>query len=99
VWDFFETIPFQRMVPRQDLVDTGHCLAEEGERILVYLELSGDVRVRLGDTVCRAEWINARHTRDRRFAGTVKDGDRLRSPDDGGDWLLDLVRVDGGVLA
>ena len=37
VWDFFESIPFYRMSPRQDLVSAGHCLAEPGHRYLVYL--------------------------------------------------------------
>ena len=96
VWDFFETIPVQCMVPRQDLVDTGHCLAEEGRRILVYMECPGEVSVRLDGASYQVEWINARNTKDRRDGGVVVGGDPLRSPEDGDDWLLDLSRVHTG---
>ena len=41
VWDFFETVPFYRLKPRQDLVDNGYCLAEPGRQYLVYLESPG----------------------------------------------------------
>jgi hypothetical protein len=47
VWDFFETIQFYRLSPRQDLVTNGFCLAEEGREYLVYLDSGGSVSVKL----------------------------------------------------
>ena len=93
VWDFFETIPFYRMTPRQDLVDNGSCLADDGHRVLVYLESRGVVKVSL-DGNFKAEWINAQDTLDRRDGGVVSSGQGLKTPEDGDDWLLELMRVD-----
>ncbi|MBN1672596.1 MAG: DUF5060 domain-containing protein [Kiritimatiellae bacterium] len=94
VWDFFETIPFYRMSPRQDLVDNGFCLAEPGRQYLVYLESGGAVNVAVAGGAYAAQWINARNTADRRAAGTTSDGANLRAPDTG-DWLL-LLTMDSG---
>lgn len=93
VWGFFETIPFHRMAPRQELVDQGYCLAEEGREYLVYLESPGSVSIQVEDGPFNVEWINARNTADRRLAGTTEDGKNLISPEDGGDWLLHLFRA------
>jgi hypothetical protein len=47
VWDFMNTVPFYRIAPRQDLVDRGYCLAEVGERNLIYLDSGGSVNVQI----------------------------------------------------
>ena len=92
VWDFFETIPFYRMRPRQDLVSMGYCLAEEGARYLVYLDSGGSVDATIGDGQYSVQWINAQNTSDQRAGKPTSDGRNLTSPGDGDDWLLYLVR-------
>ncbi len=94
VWDFFETIPFWQMTPRQDLVDSGYCLADPGQRYLVYLERPGSVTVQIDEGPYAIEWINAQDTTDVRSAGIVRDPRSLTSPADGDDWLLSLIRQD-----
>ncbi|OPZ13905.1 MAG: hypothetical protein BWZ10_01988 [candidate division BRC1 bacterium ADurb.BinA364] len=90
VWDFFETIPWWRMNPRQDLVDAGYCLAKPGERYLVYLDEPGTVNVKLEGGPYKVEWIDARDTAKRRPAPSTRDGQGLKSPAEG-DWLLYLT--------
>jgi hypothetical protein len=93
VWNFFETVPFYEMVPRQDLVDNGYCLATPGRRYLVYLEEPGTVNVAVvGDHYdYDVTWINAQDTHDRRPGGVTSDGRGLTTPTDGDDWLVHLV--------
>jgi hypothetical protein len=88
VWDFFDTLPFERMKPRQDLVDNGYCLAEEGREYLVYLDKPGAVAVRLAPGSWKAEWISGQDTKEVRAAGSVRPGQSLTTPDGGDDWLL-----------
>ena len=90
VWDFFETIPFWTMRPRQDLVSAGRCLAAEGERYLVYLPLGGAVDVAVEGGPVRATWIHARETSHRRAAQAEAGGRRWVAPSVGEDWLLYL---------
>lgn len=90
VWDYFETVPFHRMKPRQDLVDNGFCLAEEGKDYLVYLESPGAVTVKAAGRY-RAEWIDARNPKSRQPAGVTAGGTRMESPKTGADWLLRLT--------
>jgi Domain of unknown function (DUF5060)/Protein of unknown function (DUF4038) len=90
VWDFFATIPFYRLSPRQDLVTNGFCLAEEGREYLVYLESGGTVSVKIKPSRYTIKWINARETKDARDGGLTTTGENLQAPD-GGDWLLQLT--------
>ena len=92
VWDFFETISFYGMSPRQDLVNTGYCLAQEGVQYLVYLDSGGSVDVTIKGGQYSVQWINAQDTSDRRAGGSTGDGRGLVAPDDGDDWLLRLTR-------
>jgi hypothetical protein len=90
VWDFFETVPFYRMSPCQNLVNNGYCLAEVGNEYLIYLDSGGTVDVSIQGGTYDVEWINAQDTSDRRSGGTTGNGDNLTSPSDGDDWLLQL---------
>jgi hypothetical protein len=90
VWDFFETIQFYRLSPRQDLVSNGFCLAEEGREYLVYLEEGGSVNVQLKPGRYAVRWINARATHEIRTGGVTTTGANLTAPDTG-DWLLRLT--------
>jgi hypothetical protein len=91
VWDFFETVPYHRTRPRQDLVDAGYCLAEPGRQYLVYLERPGTVNVAIQGGPYRVKWVNAANTSDVRAGGTTTTGRDLASPQTGDDWLLNLV--------
>jgi hypothetical protein len=91
VWDFFETVPFERMKPRQDLVDNGYCLAEPGRQYLVYLESPGAVTVRVPRGTYSIKWINARNTSEVRDGGILRAAEPLTAPTGGEDWLLSLV--------
>ena len=95
VWDVFETLPFYRMRPRQDLVSSGYALAEEGARYLVYLPEGGRVDVHLEGGPYAVEWINAQDGSDRRRGEATSDGQDLRAPSGGDDWLLYLTRSGG----
>jgi hypothetical protein len=92
VWDFFETVPFYRMKPRQDLVDKGYCLAEPGRQYLVYLDSPGTANLRVSGGAYRVKWINARKTSDVRDGRTTTTGQTLASPQDMDDSLLYLTR-------
>ncbi|MFZ5831291.1 MAG: DUF5060 domain-containing protein [Planctomycetota bacterium] len=90
VWNFMETVPFYRMKPRQDLVDRGFCLAEEGREYLVYLPEGGAVQVAAPENEYRVQWINARDTSEVQSVGTTSSGQALTAPD-ASDWLLRLT--------
>ena len=92
VWDFFETIPFYRMKPRQDLVDNGYCLAEPGRQYLVYLEKPGTININIEEGLYAVEWINAQNTKDVRSCSTTGTGKNIVSPNDCDDWILYMVR-------
>jgi hypothetical protein len=100
VWDYFESVPYWRMVARPELVDNGYCLAEVGQRYLVYLEAGGTVNVRVADGPYVVRWVNAQDTADVRYAGSTRDGSKLAAPAGSDDWLLDLSReMPGGEIA
>lgn len=94
VWDFFGRNPFWRFRPHQDLVDNGYCLAEPDRAYLVYLPEPGAVTVDVGEGMYQVKWINARDTAQAQEAGILEGRRRLTSPQDDGDWLLSLTRVE-----
>jgi hypothetical protein len=89
VWDYFETIPFYRMSPNQEIVNNGFCLAEEGARYMVFVT-TGSVNVRIKGGPYKVEWINAHNPSEKRNAGTTADGQNLTPP--GTDWVLHLSK-------
>lgn len=103
IWDLFETLPYHRLSPRQDLVDRGYCLAAEADTYLVYLPrdldpvgdkggvLAVNVAVRPG--AYRVTWISTQDATVRRDGGWTKDGGGLAAPGDGADWLV-MIRAD-----
>ena len=93
VWDFFKTMSFYLMRPRQDLVSSSYCLAEEGAQYLVYLDSGGSVDVAISDGTYSVQWINAQDTDDRKEGSATTDGKSLAAPDYGDDWLLYLTRL------
>lgn len=91
VWDTFAPLPWANSKPRQDLVNTGHCLADPGRSYLVYVEQPGPVQVKIERGPFAVEWINAREPSARHAAGQTEDGQGLIPPGDG-DWVLVLRR-------
>lgn len=92
VWDLAEQFPFYRMKPRQDLVNTGYCLAEPGQHYLVYLPSAAKVNVKVEGGPFSVEWIAAADAKNRQEAGLTSDASNLNPPQAAGDWLLWLVR-------
>ena len=92
VWDFFGTMPFYEMNPRQDLVDKGFCLALPGWRYLVYLPSEGTVNVSVSVGPYRVVWIDARNPSRRYDLGITDDGKNLKPPAGGDDWLVHLIK-------
>jgi hypothetical protein len=99
VWDICATLPFGRLRPRQDLVNGGHafCLAEPGEFYAVYLDEPGAVSIKLprvGEATpeFRITWINAQSGASH-AGGTTRDGQNLKPPPGGDDWVLILARA------
>lgn len=91
VWDFFSSLPYYEMKPRQDLVSNGYCLASSGRHYLVYLESGGTVNVKVEKGPYSVTWINARNTSEKIAADITKTGIGLIAPDEN-DWVLVLER-------
>lgn len=51
------------------------------------------VAVAVGGDPYEVTWINTQETSDRRKGGQTSDGCRLVAPEEGDDWLLQLVRL------
>jgi hypothetical protein len=94
VWDFFETIDFHELRPRQDLVSKGFALANAGDSYLVYLPAGGSVDVSVASGSYQVQWINAANTTDRRAGGLTSTGHHLVAPNTN-DWLVHLTKDDG----
>jgi hypothetical protein len=92
VWDWFETIPFHRMVNRQDLVKQGFCLATEGQEYYVYLDTISKVEIFYDfDYPFESRWINAAQPSEIRpaVASVSQAGfHTFESPAGGDDWIL-----------
>ena len=97
VWDWFETIPYHRLRPHQDLVNHGFCLANVEElEYYVYLPEGGTVDFRViqwEDQEYEATWINGKNTKDVRQGVRTSNGRNLTAPDNE-DWILHLTIAD-----
>ena len=82
------------MSPAQDLVNGGFCLAEPGNRYLVYLESRGAVNISIIPGKYSVQWVNAQDTNQRIRSKPTTTGRSLKSPDNGDDWLVYLERID-----
>jgi hypothetical protein len=95
VWDFFETVPFHTMRPRQDLIEGGYALALGGEQYLVYLPTRGALSLKIAPGTYEAAWIDAQRTQDRKpLPAVTGTGEPVKftTPDSGDDWLLHLTK-------
>ena len=90
VWDWFETIPFHQMTTRQELVNSvGYCLAKEGVEYYVYAPEEKSFNLYLDFPYeLQTEWINASNFTETRKGPSVNSTTRLKTPDDGEDWIL-----------
>lgn len=100
VWDWFETIPFHLMTTRQDLVKNGYCLAKEGEAYYIYADTLGEVELFVDFPYpMDSEWINAKNPGDVRPGPTITEEMKIKTPDDGDDWILHAYAPRPGVIA
>ncbi|MEM1135318.1 MAG: DUF5060 domain-containing protein [Bacteroidota bacterium] len=88
-WDIFESIPFTKLKPRQDLVKNGFCLAKEGEQYYVYLDTIGDLELFVDYNYgFKTEWINALNPEEVISGPSITKTTVLSSPKHGEDWIL-----------
>jgi hypothetical protein len=92
VWDLFETIPYYEMRPRQDLVNAGFCLADEGKRYLVYLIEKQALDIQLIPGIYTGRWTSVDDFSRVIPVKEINHTTRLHPPDQPGDWLLYLWR-------
>ncbi len=92
VWDFFESLPYFEMKPRQYLVSTGYCLAEEGKRYLVYLDGAQILDIQLIPGIYTGKWINVEDFKKVIDIKEINHTTRFSPPDQTGDWLLYIWR-------
>lgn len=93
VWDFFEDVPFYRMLPDTTATDTGYCLAEKNVRYLCYLESGGPVRISIPAGSWYGTWIKAADPSIRKTT-TITPGASIVAPNDCDDWFLDIEKRD-----
>jgi hypothetical protein len=91
VWDLFGSFPFNEMTPRQDLVNSGYCLAEEGKHYLVYLSGSQAADIKLLPGIYSGRWISVDDFNRVVPIPEINHTERLIPPGQG-DWLLYLGR-------
>ena len=88
---------YYTMKPAQQLVDNGFCLAQPGQRYLVYLPDGGKVNVNIEPGVqYEIVWIDAQDPSTRHTPGTTTYRKAFAAPAGGDDWLLSLTRVCSG---
>lgn len=92
VWDFFETVEYWKLSPRPDLINSGFCLAKEGEEYLVYVPERGYINVNITGGEYDFLWINAQDTSEQIEGGETSDGQKLNSPEHGDDWFCHLTK-------
>jgi hypothetical protein len=90
VWDFFETIPFQRMSPSAALCDNGYCMAENGSMYLAYLPEGGQVNINTTGGNYHGVWIKGSDTSVKIETGLTT-GRGIEAPTSD-DWLLLLSK-------
>lgn len=92
VWDVFASLPWSRMKPRPDLVNTGYCLADPGYCYLVYIDEPANIQVKIRSGTYQLEWLSTRQPDRSLLNGKTNDGRGLEPPGEG-DWILKLTRI------
>ncbi len=92
VWDFFASKPYFRMKPRQDLVENGYCLAEEGRYYLIYAEGNRPFGLKLIPGRYLGQWIDPMDLSEARDIETFNEKAVPVPPEPERDWLLYLWR-------
>lgn len=100
VHEWFENIPFHQMRARQDLVNNGFCLANEGVEYYIYLDKPGKTELYLDYPYSfDARWINAQNFDDVRKDTITNKTRTYHSPADGDDWILHVFANKPTVVA
>ena len=80
VWDFFDRFNWWNMTPRQDLVDSGYCLANPGLEYLVYLPKGGIVNMKLVRGNYTVDWWDPSKPDKPVNTTNIEDGLKLHLP-------------------
>ncbi len=80
VWDLFDRFKWWNMTPRQDLVDTGYCLANPGLEYLVYLPQGGIVNMKLLRGNYTVDWWDPTKPDEPVHTTNTEDGVKLQLP-------------------
>lgn len=100
IWDWFETIPFNMMTSRQDLVKQGFCLANEGVEYYIYADTLSELELHLDfPYMLQTEWINATNMQDTRKGELVNRKSIFQTPKDGDDWILHVYAPEPAIVA
>jgi hypothetical protein len=93
--EFFESIPFWKMVPQPKLSNTGLCLAQVGEEYVVYAPYGGTVVLDLTDANVsfEARWLNPRNGEFGEPIEVAGGGKRKFPSPDENDWVLHVKRI------
>jgi len=94
VWDWFQTIPFHQMIPRQDLfLSGGYCLANEGVEYYVFAHENKSFQLFLDFPYkLQTEWINTANFKEIRMGQSVNTTTKFEPPQDEDDWILHVFK-------
>jgi len=88
VWNFFESLPWYQMKPRQDLVNRGYCLAKEGQYYLVYSEDAESLEIKIIPGKYSGSWIDAKTFKEEIPIPEINGSTKLIPPESRKEWLL-----------
>lgn len=98
IWDWFQTIPFHQMTPRQDLVlSGGYCLADEGVEYYVFAPEGKSFQLFLDFPYkLQTEWISSANFKEIKKGLLVNSTTEFHPPKDGKDWILHVYLPNKG---
>lgn len=100
VWDWFESIPFHQLTARQDMVENGFCLANEGVEYYIYADTISKIELFLDfPYMFNSEWINGANPSDMRKGPSVNKKTVFTSPGEGKDWILHVYASKPAIVA
>ncbi|HZP80668.1 MAG TPA: DUF4038 domain-containing protein [Chthonomonadaceae bacterium] len=92
LYDFFTGFDWWKLEPRPDLAHGALCLAEPGQRYIVYLPQGGSATLQAAPGSYRASWFNPRTGTTRALPDATFPGWTCPPAPDTDDWALHLER-------